>query len=257
MSFFLYLDESGITDSSACVVAGYAASSLRWHNFCRSWRKILLAYNVDEFHAEPFFKKDHLGLSKSDADRFFESLLGVITKTKPTLVGTAVAVADFLSLPERERKYLTGGSYLVKTNKLRGGAAKTPFHIAMQNTIVQAAKLTPRGETMSVICDEQKQFRAYVVERFKAIKERHRNLPLGGISHLSSTDFLPLQAADLVCYAAFQFTKQRLKTGKVEASGLLRSLVTMNNRFDYIDRTLLKDWAADISEGEGTRHRMQ
>ncbi len=255
MSFLVYLDESGITDPTACVVAGYAASSLRWSNFCRSWKRILLSYKVSEFHAEPFFKKDRLGLSIGNADRLLQSLLDVIARTKPTLVGTSIAVADFLALPEAKRRYLTGGSYFLKTKKVKGGAAKTPFHVAMQNTVIQAAKLAPKGEKANFICDEQRQYCAYVVERFNVIKKKHFSLPLGGISHVSSKEFLPLQAADLACYAAFQFSKERLKAGKLEASGILRSLIAEKNRFDYFDRALLEDWTEGVCEQQTTLGR--
>lgn len=246
MSFVVFLDESGITDPSACVVAGYAASSLAWDTLCKSWGRILREYRVSEFHAEPFFKKDRLGLSAVNAQLLLEGLLEILARTRPRLVGTAISVADFLALAEPKRRYLTGGRYFEKTHKVKGGAAKTPFHIAMQNTVIQAARLAPKGEKANFICDEQKQYCGYVTERFNLIKNSHPTLPLGRISHASSKRFPPLQAADLACYAAFQFTKDRLKTGNLKVSGLLGRLVLGKSRFDYLDKALLESWANDI-----------
>jgi hypothetical protein len=247
MSFVVYLDESGITDPSACLVAGYGASLRSWSDFSNRWLKVMDAYGVKEFHAQPFFKKRRLGLERRDADGFLEKLLQVIAATRPVLIGTSVSVPDFLTLSDAKRKYLTGGQLSVKTGKVSGGASKSPFHVAMQNTVIQAAKLAPKGEKAHFICDEQDRYRAYLVERFRQIKKRHPRLPLGGISHASSQKFPPLQAADLACYAAFQFTKERLETGNLEPSGLLSRLITERSRFDLLDRSLLEK-LADAAE---------
>ena len=256
MSFLVYLDESGITDPAACVVAGYAASSLSWTVYTRKWRKLLQKYRVTEFHAERFYARDrsgqmtgeYRGWSRATADLFLGDLINILTGINPVLVGTSVSVADFLALPEPKRRYLTGGNYYLQSGKVRGGAAKTPFHVAMQNTVIQAAKLAPKGENADFICDEQKQYRAYALQRFDIIKKNNPGVPLGTISYVSSERHLPLQAADLVCYAAFRFTKQRLSARVIEPSILLRQLITNRNRFDYLDKTCLIDFARGICD---------
>jgi hypothetical protein len=256
LSLVVYLDESGITDAAACVVAGYAAPPVPWSSFSIRWQRLLRERSIDEFHAKRFFARDkrggmvgeYKGWSEAAAGSFLNELLEILGNAEPLLVGTSIAVADFLALSEAKRRYLTGGTYYVKARKVRGGAAKTPFHIAMQNTVIQAAKLAPAGEPADFVCDAQKQYSAYAVERFNLIKAKHRNLPLGTICHVSSSESAPVQAADLACYAAFQFTKQRLKTGDMLASGLLQRLVGEKDRFDFLDKTKLTDLAKDISE---------
>lgn len=250
MSFMVYLDESGITDSQICVVAGYAATSLKWNIFTREWQTILKQNGLGEFHAKVFFgrRQGHMvgeynGWSDDRAANFLQQLITTITDINPTLIGTAVAVADFFDLAESQRRFVTGGSYHVKTGKLRGGATKTPFHVSMQNTTIQAAKFTPRGELAHFVCDDQEQYRAYVIERFNLIKARNPGLPLGGIVHRDSKSALPLQAADLACYLAFQFAKQRLRTGTTEPASPFLDLIGNENRFDYFDKPILQHLA--------------
>ena len=163
MSFTVYLDESGITDPQICVVAGFAATSLCWSMFTEEWRGALSEYGVGEFHAQVFFGRnpkchmvgEYKRWSQDKAGNFLKQLIGVLTTSNPTLAGTAINVVDFLALSAEQRRFLTGGSYHVRSGKLRGGATKTPFHVAMQNTTIQAAKFTPTSELADFVCDDQ------------------------------------------------------------------------------------------------------
>ena len=251
MSFTVYLDESGITDPQICVVAGFAATSLCWSMFTEEWRGALSEYGVGEFHAQVFFGRDpkghmvgeYKGWSQDKAGNFLKQLIGVLTTSNPTLAGTAINVVDFLALSAEQRRFLTGGSYHVRSGKLRGGATKTPFHVAMQNTTIQAAKFTPTSELADFVCDDQRQYCKYVIERFNIIKARNPQLPLGNITHADSKTTLPLQAADLACYLAFQFAKQRLRTGTMEPASPFLDLIGNENRFDYFDKPILQHLA--------------
>lgn len=252
--FEIYLDESGHTDPSICVVAGYAASSEVWDGFNLQWQELLGKYQINEFHAQPFFSRDpqgrmvreYKGWSEAKMCSFLSELINAINSAQPVLIGTALVVADFFALSPEKRLYLTGGQYSVRTGKVRGGAVQTPFHVAMQNTTIQAAKFTPVGESAHFVCDEQKQYCPYVIQRFKVVKERHPELALHGIVHASSKKMMPLQAADLAAYLGFQFAKERLKTDSLEPSSPFVELLGGQNRFDYLDIRILEAWTRDI-----------
>jgi hypothetical protein len=255
MSFTVYLDESGITDSQICVVAGFGATSLQWNVFTDDWRHVLTEYGIGEFHAQVFFGRDpqgrmvgkYKGWSQDKAGHFLRQLIGVLTAINPILTGTAISVVDFLALTTEQRQFVTGGTYDVRSGKLRGGATKTPFHVAMQNTTVQAAKFTPTSKLADFVCDDQRQYCTYVIERFNIIKARNPKLPLGHITHADSKTTLPLQAADLACYLAFQFAKLRLRTGTTEPASPFVDLIGNENRFDYFDNPVLQHLARGMT----------
>lgn len=255
MSFTVYLDESGITDSQICVVAGFAATSLRWNVFTDEWRRVLNEHGICEFHAKVFFGRDpqchmvgeYKGWSQAKAELFLTRLIGVLTAINPMMIGTAINVVDFLALTTEQRRFVTGGTYDVKSGKLRGGATRTPFHVAMQNTTIQAAKFTPTSKRADFVCDDQRQYCTYVIQRFNIIKARHPQLPLGHITHADGKTALPLQAADLACYLAFQFAKQRLRTGTMEPAGPFVDLIGNRNRFDYFDKPVLQHLAKGMT----------
>ena len=135
MSFTVYLDESGITDPQICVVAGFAATSLCWSMFTEEWRGALSEYGVGEFHAQVFFGRDpkghmvgeYKGWSQDKAGNFLKQLIGVLTTSNPTLAGTAINVVDFLALSAEQRRFLTGGSYHVRSGKLTRWSNQNAF----------------------------------------------------------------------------------------------------------------------------------
>ncbi|HUS19188.1 MAG TPA: hypothetical protein VMZ25_06025, partial [Terriglobales bacterium] len=116
----VFLDESGIhSGAEVCVVAGYANSARRWKVFEQLWKQRLNKAGLLEFKAARFFRRnsdgsgcgDYHGWKREELIALFNDLVAIINKTKPLLIGSVLAVNDFLQLSKDEREYLTGGRW--------------------------------------------------------------------------------------------------------------------------------------------------
>ena len=97
-----YLDESGIHDGAKiCLVGGYFGGPGQWKKFGNAWKGILTEYNVPEFHAHEFYKRDgaersgvYRGWSDTKADSFLNKLVAVIIGSEKIHPVSAALVVD-------------------------------------------------------------------------------------------------------------------------------------------------------------------
>jgi hypothetical protein len=255
--FKTYLDESGIEGSAKiCVVAGYSNTSGKWKLFEKLWSKRIGKAHIPEFKAHDFWARDdakhrvghYRNWTDAESNAFINDLINIINVHTPKMVGSAIVVPDFFSFSFDERRHLTGGMFDRVTHKwLTTGAPMTPFHVPMQNTVIQSAKLAKaEHETAYFVCDEQDQYYPLVHERFLQIKQRHPQLPFGTMVPESSIKICALQAADLVCYAAKIFYERKLKYGRDKLDYIFSRLLATYSGFIYFDR----DKLAKLISGE-------
>jgi hypothetical protein len=246
----VYLDESGIHDGApVCVVAGYGNSVARWKAFERLWMRRIDRAKVKEFKATEFFDRNADGSgrgvyrnwSANDLLTFFNDLVAIINRTRPKLIGSVLSVNDFKALPREERQYLTGGGWhSLEKRFVTDGAPKRWFHVAMLNALFVAHDQARKHlDTAHFVCDQQKQYAPYVLQRFAEVKRRRPELRLGNLVYGVSHEIGALQAADLACYLCAQFGKERLE-GRAKPNYYFRQLINQYSRVDLLQTPDLK-----------------
>jgi hypothetical protein len=241
----VYLDESGIHDDAAiCTVAGYAASWKKWKRFIKAWQRVLKQFGLLEvgFHAQQFFAragKEYRGWTPADTTDCFDRLIATINVIKACPVGSCLIVDVFRRLNVDERRYLTGARYDMSRSKwLTSGAPETPYHLPIQQVVVDAAHLASPSKKAHFVHDQQKQYGPLVLERFSelrnilAIKEC-----LGDIVFSPRLEAVPLQAADLIAFVATKYAEARLATGnpRIAPSYEFRRVMERPNNIRFLD----------------------
>lgn len=228
-----YLDESGIDDESDfCILAGYVGGIGQWKRFERSWRRILAAHGVKEFHAQRFFQRDGRGRrldeyanwTDAKADSFIRELLHCIVSVKVHPVSCSLVKAEWNRLTYGERRYLTGGIFDAGKFTTSGAPSKAYF-VPFQFCIFIAAELCGRGQKVHFAFDLNQELHGYAREYFKLLKK----LPglswgpkLGQPSWPTSLEAVQLQAADLLAYLLIIFMPTRIGNPKAKPNWMLR-----------------------------------
>ena len=245
----VYLDESGIHQGAAiCTVAGYAASWENWKQFVPRWNKALKAFGLEEsgFHAKRFFAragKEYRGWKEVDTTECFNHLMNAINAARVVPVGSCLIVELFNRLNADERRYLTGAKFdVVRKKWLTSGAPNTPYHVPIQQAVIDAAKMTPVGSKVHFVHDQQTQYAPLVLERFAELKQilsvRDK---LGDMVFSSRQEAVPLQAADLVAFVATKYGEAKILDRSAPPSyEFQRIMERPNNRLRFFDERGLK-----------------
>jgi len=220
-----YIDESGIHDTAhACVMAGYWGGENQWRRFERRWKKIIEDANtpgLKEFHAVEFWKRSkdgkRVGLyrdwTEEKAGAFLDSLLACIGEHRifPTI--TTLVVSEWKKLTKDERIFLTGGRYdRHKREWVTFGAPNRTYFLPFQFCIVQPAEASRGDVTVNYVFDLNKQFKHYAADLYKLTKNDKKvkcRTRMGELSFLVGEDAPGLQAADLLAYEAYQYSRAR------------------------------------------------
>ncbi len=180
-----YMDDSGShKDSHACVVAGYLGGVNRWKEFERRWRQVLDKYGVSEFHARVFWRRtpegegveEYKGWNRQRLEEFLGHLLSVIENTAIYPFASGILRSEWSRLTLREQ-------------------------------------CNP-GLVMHLFFDDNKQTNAWATicyTRLKALAitegAADAARKLDGLTFSDSRVALPLQAADLLAWEAYQHCK--------------------------------------------------
>lgn len=246
-----YMDESGIHDGAhVCVVAGYWGLTKKWKRFESQWSQIIEGAKeptLKEFHSTKFWYAD--GTRKgifaqgddSKAEEFVDDLVSCIVETNLFPTSAVLVIEDWKKLNKYERMFLTGGYYdLDNQHWITTGAPNKTYFLPFQFAVVGPAIHCRAGLHVNYTFDLNKQFKNHVVDLYTLLKSdqklqsRHR---LGALDLEESQRAVGLQAADLLAYQTYKFSKLRLARKEPfksqEVPQLLRRLIT--NRIEDDD----------------------
>jgi hypothetical protein len=244
-----YFDESGIQDGArVCLVCGYFGGPGQWRRFGAAWQQVLDEYGVLEFHAWQFwaFNDDgkrigpYKGWDEQKADEFLGKLKEIIVgfREKVHPIGTAVVVDAFNKLSHNQRRYLTG-AVIQRGRFTRSGAPTKPYFIAFQFCCIKAAGHASVGGKVHVVFDLNKHFKAYALEVYEVLKSTIKLKDrLGDITFPTGQEAVQLQAADLLCYLAYQFCRKRITDKNAKPEGILAAILqglVVTNDFSFLD----------------------
>jgi Protein of unknown function (DUF3800) len=265
-----YFDESGIHgDSSICVVAGFALSASRAWSLSTDWQNSLLfKYRIPYFHAKEFAQRrgPFEGWSNNKIRDFSIDAIGIINISLSTLKSEAIIAAaltskDFMQLSIDERRWLTGGQYVLSENTntkkwKKQGAPTKPYFLLFQQAVLDAVKVTQdknfqgdglgTGEIVHFIFDQQHEYESSARAVFRAMKQMPISVKdrIGDVVFSSKLRAIPLQVADFIAYESFCYLNRRevdsVDVITNQAERLFNSAWWNRCRSVFIDKTVLQ-----------------
>ncbi len=250
-----YMDDSGShKDSHACVVAGYLGGVNRWKEFERRWQQVLDKYGVSEFHARVFWRRtpegegveEYKGWNRQRLEEFLGHLVSVIENTAIFPFASGILRSEWSRLTLREQKILCGG---IPPN-LEQSSANALF-LPFQYSIARLTMNCNPGLVMHLFFDDNKQTNAWATicyTRLKALAitegAADAARKLDGLTFSDSRVALPLQAADLLAWEAYQYCKSakgdpRFPIGRTYRRALKR--IRSKEDFWLFDRPRLEE----------------
>lgn len=209
-----YIDDSGThLDSPYCLVAGYWGGTSQWVKFEREWGKVLRDYDVPEFHAKKYWAKDdkhervgsYRGWDEKRHKQFLFRLLTIIGAHKLYPFAHGIQREEWNKQADWQRRAFCGGSV--------DNAPDNPMFMALQTSVMRIIRHCHPGVPMHFVFDSNQhtdKWAAICYGQIKAVciaakDPLARNL--GEITFADSALALPLQAADLLAYEAYQYAK--------------------------------------------------
>jgi len=173
-----YFDESGIhAGAPVCVVCGLVLPAQRAAWLSRDWQnEVLFKHRVPYFHAKEFAQRSGPFRGWKDAairDFAIDALatINAACSLDELRVGAAIFSRDFHCLSIDERRWLTGGQFVLSgtTRKWRKmGAPSKPYFLLFQQTMLDAVKHTQdkdctgraleTGEVVHFVFDRQEEY---------------------------------------------------------------------------------------------------
>ena len=223
-NLFSYADDSGTHEGAEyCLIVGYIASPRQWKLFRSDWKKVL--GKIPEFHSIDYFPRDrwvsrkspYCGWTEAKAKTFIDKLVGVIASHKLAPIGGALKVSEFLEFSEEQRLLINGASLFTNIHRQEGGpleiqnkvlrqeASPRPYFVPFMGLLTEAVRASVRAHDAKVhlYFDEKKDQEARAIDAYGRFKKNYPDpatVNLVGITHASSLDETPLQAADLYAY---------------------------------------------------------
>jgi len=212
-----YMDDSGShSNSHNCVVGGYFGGVNEWRKFERQWKPILEEYKISEFHSRRFYARnakgelvgEYKGWSNRRHLEFQDKLLKVIESRKIYPFASGVIGEEWLKASVDHRRFFTGA-----TRKYPCGAPSKPIFVGFMTCVVRVASHCHPGVKVNFIFDNNPQtvgWASICYSEMKALVTEDRSLTasMGDLTFASSEVALPLQAADLIAYAAHTWAKE-------------------------------------------------
>jgi hypothetical protein len=217
-----YMDESGTHDekgvqpgSDTAAICGYVATYKRWVQFQKHWGKALNRHGVTEMHMKYFAhsRGEFEGWSEDKRRSLVRALDEVIDDTKLFALGGLISVTDYVHiLPDWAK-----------------AEVKHPFYFAvavMFKSLAQWEGHLPTGK-IDFVLDEKEGFEGYTREMFSTLKRLNpiHAERLGNLTFRSSSQFRPLQAADVLAYEVRRSASDRFAGKSGPGRGSLRLLI--------------------------------
>jgi len=197
----VFLDESSNFGKQDFVcVAGYIGNDAEWENFAKEWRILLAKHRLASLHTADFLAGEseykNLGKERPEREAILSEFIGTIRKHIPAGFGVGVDAAHFRAITNIEKKRIKPEVFCFQrllrllTEKLREWSISDEYDLFFDDVEHYAMRL------YSFLCD------------LKRIDPDARNR-IRAIAFGRDEKILPLQAADVLCYA----------TAKVQRTG--------------------------------------
>jgi hypothetical protein len=214
-----YFDEGGILPKDKIMVlAGFMVSPTDAVRISKKWDAVLKKFGVRvQFHAKEFYAppekikesatNPYSGWSTKKRNKFISALNELMEDRALRVKGVAVDARAFRSKTLAERRYLTGGKWLVmKSDKwLLSGKPGTPYHYVLRAIIESCAGSVDGEDKVHLVMSTQEQNRGFTIQLYQTYLDR--NPPFSfrphmddSISHASPASTPLLQAADLAAW---------------------------------------------------------
>ena len=233
-----YMDASGSHEGAeTCLVAGYWAGPKVWRRFERDWQNVLTEAGVPEFHAKEFWQRQPLTgkrygqYAKWDDVRhrdLIDRLLRVIQHHKIIPFGVGVDTSQWKSESAYYRKIFSGYHQHAPVQD----SALKAIYLAFQVAVTKTTAYCSDGTKMD-FCFDNDPNRSRIAYCFQSLTSHpeDKNDPilrkLGKLQFVDSKNAAGIQAADLLAYELYRYSKKR---GRPRAE-MIRALV----RFKALD----------------------
>jgi hypothetical protein len=209
-----YLDASDPKPGvPVAVVAGFLASTEEWARFESLWKPFLKEFGIARFHATEYFARRGQFQNWSDAKHLAAQgeVCRILKGIRPIGVGTALDTRAFDEWRASSDTFFPSD----------------PYYLCVERTIyklVHSISENPNDEGIAIYCDQDKGHETLARDIATWHEERLRrtnnpvrmdpNRPVS-IHYVSSFDFVPVQAADILSHGMFQWMRSYVTTGKV------------------------------------------
>lgn len=207
-----YLDASGEFESDRVVsVAGFVASEQLWCAFEQRWQKFLKSYDLKRFHAAPYLarKRPFNGWDDKKYQQCGLDVCDVFKWVNPIGAGNAVDVDLFQDWRAEQSVFIH----------------KDPYYFCLETCLrflIQGITQHPTDEGIAIYIDQDNgrdklgyQLAEWQEARLRRAPGPHVDPRRQVSSHyVSSVDFLPLQAADILAHGSFQWMRDFLLNRK-------------------------------------------
>ncbi len=195
--FVGYFDDSGTHKGAGIVVvAGAVATAERWEQLSREWQRTIRPWRVLQFHATDFVtgKGEYRGWTEDTKSARLMALVKLIRKHVRVLIGNAVMEADFEEVSAKYPDNNFGTAY-------RFCAFLIPPAVDLWRR--QSPK---RGPVALIFESGNKLLNEYgrIVNQAGTFEHLRQKFGYSSITQGTSSDLVPLQAADLIAYATYR-----------------------------------------------------
>ncbi|MEA2561405.1 MAG: hypothetical protein QOH06_2909 [Acidobacteriota bacterium] len=232
-----YMDESGThRGSKALCVAGYISSPERWVAFEREWYEALYDFDIGYFHMTDFAVKapPYDTWTREQRISRLSRLIEIINRSAYASVGIGIPLAN----------------YKIEFSAKAKRAIGSPYGLAAAACFMEFDRLVAARSPTSRI--------AYVfdilskgtgpVKSFFESNERRKRLRLLSLRYEPKTEFLPLQAADILAYELYKHLPRQLGSDlRLPRTRHLRLLAEVEHVWGFLGVNELRKWS-DIVE---------
>lgn len=205
-----FFDESGhASDSSIVAIAGFMATEDEWRLFDERWRNVLVEFGVTEFHAAKIGRPYGLyrGWTSERSEQFLQACIDAITAGDLIGISHSVIVADY------ER--------VVNANYWFAKKFGSAYRLCYEGSIQAAVNWLRRnpscaGERLEVtFADNSEYGRSAKLEGERYVNHPLYSAEIAGVSSASAREIAAVQAADLLAYETFKYTREHFEDGTV------------------------------------------
>lgn len=233
--FKAYFDRSELgSPADVVAVSGYLGAEEHWNEFQPAWSRVLSEFGVEVFHMVEF--ENRLGaFTNWDQDRrtaLLGQLIDLIANHAFVAIGAAMVLDDYNAL-SNEDKTLLGHPYALCGVKavadtfrwidarLESAAATGKWSVTERENAARVEFVFEQGDEGAGELESQLQ------------REQQTGVVAGRIVNVTFGDkqIAALQAAD---FAAYETTKQLVRTIGAEERAMRRSLDALTDRVEYV-----------------------
>lgn len=247
----VYFDDSGThPEANTAIAAAYLSTAEMWRRFEDDWRAVADAEKFKTFHMADFAagQKDFVGWSDDKRKRVLRKLCALINIRIRTGFVAAIKKKDYDELIVGDfREYCGKYHYTFGLRSCANGIGQWwNSHGKPDSTVRYVFDRMTKGKSKTEVV----RVMDTAVEKSKKLTFGTGVIAFGGYSFEDKTEFLPLQAVDILAWSVFQYS-QLLTAGRSLgwiARESLAILLKAPVKKLFIQRDNLEKWAANEKE---------